>query len=352
MMNADLFRYLELPTSRPLQRLFLNGCGLDSTDIARLFHALSKNNVHGQAHPSLHIDVSNSSIEGFSNVILAIQENHGPTSLAWKLLDFPEQCDFVTFIQALTENKVIQSLDLSQLFLDFHLDETVTTAMFDLFLRNDTLQEFNLSANNSRLDNSQLGPQFHSALLGLKTNTSLKILRIEDQAIGSEGAIALAEVLRENTTLCEVHCENNNINLANFTLLVDAMQSNHSVTFLSSMEHDKSRHVHHIESSIIKAARPKSQLGFHDINITQYEKENLPREVANAIVEAGTLVDEHWEFQRGRLEQILQRNRRLASGEISSSVLEDTDCVTAGAEDDNSGLPSLQEAISEYGIDG
>jgi hypothetical protein len=320
--------------------------------IARLFRALSKNHLYKEAHSSLHLDISSNSIESFDQISLAIRDNHGPSSLTCRFLDFEESFQFEQFMRALSENKIIQFLDLSQLFLEFHLDENSIDAMLALFSRNNSLRQINLSAQSSRLEDFQFGSKIHEALHGLSRNTSLEILRIEGQAIGPEGASTLAEVLRANTTLREVHCENNNMNLANFTLLVDALQTNTSVTFLSSMESNKSRHVHSIESSIIKPSRPKEQKTWLDINITPFEKDNLSCDVIDAIGEVGTVVEEHWNFQRRRLEQILHRNLQLAYRGIISPF-EDSNETTTGANEDEAdcGLPPLEVALSEFGFD-
>lgn len=312
---------------------------------------MSGNKDHGEIHTNVHLDITGNNIEAFDEVAEALREHHGPSSLVWRLLDFQDEEQFGLFLRALQVNQAIRILDLSQLFLDFQMGAETIEILAELMSKNKTLEEINLSANNSRLDDCQLGPQIHQALLGLCHNKTLKILRIADQAIGSEGALALAQVLKCNTSLTEIHCENNNINLASFTLLVDAMQHNHKVTFLSSMECDKSRHVHAIETSIIKAARPQKSAEFIEVNIRPGEKESLPQDVTDAIEEVGVVVDEHWNLQRKRLEHRLERNRQIAGGELQGMALHDDARASFDAQNhklkDDDQLPSLEAAFNE-----
>lgn len=302
-----------------MKQLHLDGCGLNGNQISRIFKALSERNGGHDTLSPFHLDISNNLVDAFDNLCASVSNNAGLTSLTWRLLEIQNPKDFVRLMSALSCNRSIRNLDLSQLYLDFSLneDDGSSAALFALFARNNTLVELNLSANNSRLDDSQLGVSVHKALLGLARNSSLLKLRIEDQAIGAEGAQSLAQVLRTNTTLRELHCERNKINLASFTLLVDALEHNHTLTHLSSLECDKTRQVQSIESSLIKAARPKQLQGL--LGISSQEKRNLPGPIADAIEEVGVVIDEHWSHQRQRLEQYLRRNRMLAAAAAAAA---------------------------------
>lgn len=59
----------------------------------------------------------------------------------------------------------------------------------------------------------RFGIGLNQALTGLEHNTALKVLRIEYQNLGFEGANTLASVIRENKSLTHIHCAHNDIGL-------------------------------------------------------------------------------------------------------------------------------------------
>src|SRR5258708_33356634 len=88
------------------------------------------------------------------------------------------------------------------------------------------------------------------AVTGLKKNKFLKVLRIEHQKLGLQGANTLATVLEENDSLVEVYCENNEMNLQSFTVLLNGLQKNTTLLYLPSMDHDRRQSLERVQHEI------------------------------------------------------------------------------------------------------
>jgi hypothetical protein len=81
---------------------------------------------------------------------------------------------------------------------------------------------------------SKLGPDGATALVEvLKHNTTLRILDLTSNNLGPDGATALAEVLKHNTTLRILDLTSNNLGPDGTTALVEALKGNATLTTLN-----------------------------------------------------------------------------------------------------------------------
>jgi hypothetical protein len=225
--------YLALPQSDSLHELYLDNTYLSGSDVATLLHSLSWDKSKTR---DMHLDISQCLIgKGLEKVTSAIASNLAPSHLTMKAIEYKEEGMFRKVIKALTINKNIRFLDMSQIGLPGDASEETCEAIARLLARNETLLELDLSGDDSRLATSKFGPGINEALAGLCWNKTLKVFRIEKQKLGVRGASTLAEVVRENQTLLELHCDNNEIPLAGLTDLVNSLIDNTALIYLPSM---------------------------------------------------------------------------------------------------------------------
>ena len=225
--------YLAHPQSKTLREVYVDNSYLTGGDIATLLHSLSQD--HGQAR-DLHLDISHVVLsKGLEKVTKAISEGLAPTHLSMRAIEYREESQFRKMLTALTTNKTIQYLDMSQTALPGDASEETCRTLARLLSDNETLLELNMSGEDSRLASSRFGSGINEALLGLKQNKSLQTFRIERQKLGLQGANTLAEVLTTNSTLCELHCDNNEIPLTGLTDLVNALIENTTLIYLPTM---------------------------------------------------------------------------------------------------------------------
>lgn len=162
------------------------------------------------------------------------------------------------------------------------------------------------------------------------------------QKLGMEGAFALAEALRVNHTLQELHCEHNSIPLSGFTDMVNALRHNTSIMHLPPMIESRQEHLNQAKAEV-KAIKDEQQANMRSYrravplgaglgipskfgamirspkmpkSSTMKELPRLPQLALNEqdIGAALRLVDQGWERQAYRLSQYLGRNHALANG--------------------------------------
>ncbi|KAK3717810.1 hypothetical protein LTR37_005581 [Vermiconidia calcicola] len=226
--------YLAHPQSRTLRQLHFDNAFLTGSGIATILHSLQQN--PGQPR-DLHLDISQNFLaRGLEKVTKAIADGLAPSHLSMRAIEYREESSFRKMLAALTKNKTIRSLDMSQTALPGDAGEDTCRALARLLADNDTLQELDLSGEDSRLASSRLGAGINDALAGLKQNKSLHTFRIERQRLGLQGASTLADVLKENETLRELHCDNNGIPLHGLTDLVNSLIDNTTLVYLPTMQ--------------------------------------------------------------------------------------------------------------------
>ncbi|KAF2095237.1 RNI-like protein [Rhizodiscina lignyota] len=252
-------RYLVSPKSDLLQELKLDHTYLSGKDIAMVMRAVAR---HPGGLRSLHVDLSQNRLEkDHKDMVEAIREGLTPSLLTIRLMEYEDESHFRELISALTHNTSITHLDISHVSLPYQASEETCQALERMFAENATLQFLDMSGEESRLESSKLGVGIHQAIAGLKSNTSLRCLRIQCQNLGMRGAHTLADILKSNETLQELHCENNRIPLSGFMDIVSALYLNHTLLHLSGIE-DSQKEAHSVAESQIKAIRDEHQSTF------------------------------------------------------------------------------------------
>ena len=225
--------YLAHPQSKTLHELTFDNAFLSGSDIATLLHSLTQEPGHLR---DMHLDISQNPLtRGLEKVTKAIADGYTPAHLSMRAIEYREESLFRKMLAALTANKTISYLDMSQTALPGDAGEDTCRALQKLLARNDTLLELDISGEDSRLASSKFGPGINDALVGLKKNKTLQTFRIEKQRLGLQGASTLAEVIKENNTLRELHCDNNEIPLHGLTDLVNSLIDNTTLIYLPPM---------------------------------------------------------------------------------------------------------------------
>jgi len=229
-----LATYLAHPQSSCLRELYLDNSYLAGRDVATLLHSMMQGEGN---HRDLHLDISQSHItKDLEYVTQAISNSMAPSHLSMRAVEYREESTFRKILSALTVNKSIRYLDISQTALPGAASEETCRAFKKLFAENETIVELNLSGEESRLATSRFGSGINDALLGLKHNKTMRILHIENQKLGIQGASTLAGVLKENNTLAELYCNNNEIPLTGLTDLVNSIVDNTNIIHLPTMD--------------------------------------------------------------------------------------------------------------------
>ncbi|KAK5733916.1 hypothetical protein LTR17_009323 [Elasticomyces elasticus] len=247
--------YLAHPQSSSLHELYFDHAHLSGKDVATLLHSMSRNPFEAR---DLHLDISQSHItEDLLLVTQAISSGLAPSHLSMRAVEYREEASFRKMLNALTQNKTIRYLDLSQTALPGDASEETCRALERMLAENDTLLELNLSGEESRLASSRFGSGINQALSGLKQNSTLQCLRIERQKLGFQGASTLADVLKQNKTLRELHCDDNDIPLHGLTDLVNALIENTTLVHLPTMADGRAAAIKSAENTMRNMSDPQ-----------------------------------------------------------------------------------------------
>lgn len=226
--------YLAHPQSASLHELYIDNAFLSGIDVATVFHSLS---CHSDQVRDLHLDISQNTLyKGLEQVSQAITDGLAPSHLTMRAIEWREESQFRKMLAALTVNKTIRYLDMSQTALPGDASEDTCRALERLLAQNETLLELDISGEDSRLASSRFGSGINQALTGLKRNKTMHSIHIEKQRLGLQGASTLAEIIRDNKTLRELHCGNNEIPLHGLTDLVNSLIDNTTLVYLPTME--------------------------------------------------------------------------------------------------------------------
>ena len=236
-MNAAtvdaLATYLAHPQSESLHELYVDNCYLSGSDIATLLHSMMR--AHGQAR-NMHLDISqNNTTKDLERMTQAISMGMAPTHLSMRAMEYKDEAMFRKVLTALTANKSIQYLDISQTALHADASDDTCRALEKLLAENDSILDLNISGEETRLASSRFGPGLNDALAGLKRNETMVTFHVEKQKLGIQGASTLAEVLKDNHTLRELYCDNNEIPLQGLTDLVNMLVDNTTIIHLPTM---------------------------------------------------------------------------------------------------------------------
>jgi len=229
--------YLTSAQSSYLRILELDRCRLTSSEAALLLNAMDR----GSGEPrNLHMDLSENPLEHNHEALAdAIRRSHTPCQLTMQTLEYKNEKNFQNMLNAFARNTKTKFLDISKASLQNDASDETCEALRRMFAENNTLEEIDMSGENSHLEAANYGSGLNQALMGLMYNETLRILRIEHQKLGLQGANTLASVLGVNRALREIHLENNEISLQAFTVIVNALENNTTLLYLPSMETDR-----------------------------------------------------------------------------------------------------------------
>ncbi|KAK2831954.1 hypothetical protein FQN49_007002 [Arthroderma sp. PD_2] len=231
--------YLASPESKYLREMRLNQCGITGGDVATLLYFMVDEDKKAR---DIHLHVNDNRLAINCDVLFAsIAQNRTPTHLTMRSIEFQRDEDFRSLVEALIQNTTLRYLDISRLSIPHDASAETSKALQRMFELNTTIEELDISSEQAHLDVSRFGIGLNLALTGLKRNNTLKVLKIEHQKLGVQGANTLASVIEENNSLVEIYCENNEINLQAFTILVNALQRNQTLLHIPAMASDCKR---------------------------------------------------------------------------------------------------------------
>lgn len=251
-MNAQtvdsVSAYLASTQSDTLRELRFDQCGLTGQDVAVFMHSMTREPGRGR---ELHLYVSENHLEKDHDMLVdAVGCGMTPTHLTMKMVEYTRESHFRELVQALRKNTTLKYLDISKASLPYDASEETCEALQCMFAENKTLEVLDISGEYAHLEVARFGIGLNYALTGLKKNTALKVLRIEYQKLGLQGASTVASVLEQNTTLQEIYCENNDINLQGFTVLVNGVQQNNTILRMPSMDRDRAESLSTVQREI------------------------------------------------------------------------------------------------------
>ncbi len=326
--------YLHSPMSDVLRELHLNQCGITGKDLAVFFQSMTRGS--GKIR-RLHVSASENRLRvGYGLLFKAIGQNYGPERLTARMIEFEREHHFRELVDALTDNTVIKCLDISKASLPYDATQETCEALNHMFATNTTLEELDISGEHAHLDSARFGIGLNLALTGLKKNKTLKVLKIEHQNLGMQGAHTLAGVLEENSTLLEIHCENNGINLQSFTALINALRKNKTLLYMPTLHHDR-------QTSLAKVKKEILNIGKADEEEHQRAKGGSLRRTLTGAMSVGSKSHRHsirhtntlpsmspytgqdvaaaleslnqkWDAAVARMQRYLARNYHLANG--------------------------------------
>ena len=335
-----LATYLRSDQSNYLRNLQLDQCKLTGSAAASLLTAMDR----GPRQPrDLHIQLNENQLEEqHDQLVAAISNSYTPKQVTMQMLEYKNERDFQRLLEAFALNKSIEYLDISKASLPADASDDTCDALHRLLAENDTLEILDISGEHSHLEAANFGRGLNHALAGLKYNQSLKVLRVEHQKLGLQGASTLATVLQENQTLVEIHCSHNEINLQAFTVLVNSLEHNTTLLFLPLMDPDRAwtqkkvdREIDSLrdDSSIMSKAgmSPSAKATVHRTlgrtlgktmaRQRSFSARNLEKSTSlmqgyteSDIKAAMGSLSQNWERETGRLQQYLRRNYDMAQG--------------------------------------
>lgn len=319
---SSIATYLSSSMSDNLRVLQMDQCNLSGSHVASIMRSMIR--AAGTAR-NLQLSVSANRLErGMHDVIEAIRNNNTPSSLVIRMIEFTKEDHFRQLLQALRTNTTIRSLDISKASLPYDAGPETCDALRLVFAENKTLEELDISGEQAHLEVTRFGIGLNHALTGLKGNTTLRILRIEYQNLGLEGANTLSSVLEENKGLTHIYCEHNDINLQGFTILVNSLAKNYTILELPFMVDDQdvamrrisicmrdsrnlatSQRDHYVKTTVRKTL---TNLG---VSMSKPQKPELTPQDFETVVQ---VLGERWGTEMKRMAIFLDRNRNIVAG--------------------------------------
>ncbi|KAL9104411.1 MAG: hypothetical protein Q9163_000616 [Psora crenata] len=350
--------YLQSPQSTTLRFLDVDECQLSGRDAATLFESMG---TQPNQTRNLRISLSGNRLEqGHEAFVKAIRRDKCPSQVVLQSVDYQNEGNFQRLLDAFARNTTVNYLDLSRVSLPSDASEPTCQALGRVLSLNIVLEYLDISGEQTHLVASSLGNGLNAALHGLKQNGALKVLRVENQKLGLQGASTLASILEENSCLRELHCEGNEINLQAFTVLVRSLEHNRTLLYLPNMAKDRAWAQKKVDREVDNL-RENSSPGLAAISSTKATvKRTLGRTISGAKPNAprtsmGSMPDcdiqaaigslsEQWDHEVARLQHYLARNYTLVHG-LPLGTTGPSDCRRPGTS------ASLATAIQDFSLE-
>ncbi|SZF04245.1 unnamed protein product [Blumeria hordei] len=313
--------YLASEMSDYLRLLQMEQCNLSGEHVAILMRSMARD---GQGGRALEFNVSGNRVEkGIGEIVKAIKANRTPNRLYLRMIEFTKEDHFRQLLQALRTNTTIKCLDISKASLPDDAGAETCECLRAVFASNRTLEELDISGEQSHLEVTRFGIGLNHALTGLEYNDTLKLLRIEYQNLGLEGANTLSSVIEKNTGLTHILCENNDINLQGFTTIVNAVAKNNTILELPFLQDDQATSLKRMNANICETrrstivtnrtsgVRSSVQRTLHHLGVSKPTKREMTPHDVDAVVR---ILNERWEYEIERLRKFLERNNAIANG--------------------------------------
>lgn len=316
----SISKYLASHMSNQLRVLQMEQCNLTGEQVAYLMRSMVRD---GEIGRDLEFNVSGNRVEkGVGEIVKVIKANLTPTKLYLRMIEFTKEDYFRQLLQALRTNTTIKCLDISKASLPDDAGAETCECLRAVFAENQTLDELDISGEQSHLEITRFGIGLNYALTGLESNNTLKLLRIEYQNLGLEGANTLSSVIEKNKGLTHILCEHNDINLQGFTTLVNALSKNTTILELPILRDDQTTSMKRMNSSMRESKhtlnsnrnssmRSSMHRKLQNLGVNKQSKpEILPQDVEAVL----SVLNERWEFETNRLRNFLRRNNAIANG--------------------------------------
>jgi len=219
-----LVRYIQ--GSYSLQRLNISGLNLTPEHFGELWTAIHENVYLKQL--SLDASLNNFGLPGAFIICQHFEKCHGIVELILKDNDFGDE-GVGNICAALTtaENAAVESLVLDGNFKWKNQRERITTVKkIAALLSAPNCKLKKLSITGGPKSNSQLKHDLAPALLALAQNFTLEELNVTGHKLGNKGLFALARALQTNTSLKTLLWDENALTVAALERLVTAMKYN------------------------------------------------------------------------------------------------------------------------------
>lgn len=321
--SDSLIRASTTPSST-FRKLALNNCGINGREAARLTRALA-------SHPGTHLHLNGNPLEdGIDDFSRALALTPGPAGLHMDMVEFRHEANFVVLMKALTSNKHMTFLSMAGTaptpLADDPCGPDVCEALEAFFRGNTSVRYLDLSGYSGKLDEGQLARGFARSLRGLATNETLTHLRIRNQKLHDDVG-TLGVVIRQNSTLRMLDCQDNNWNLTSLQFLSKSLKLNKSLIEFPFPETEYERVWRRVVTDV------RRQSGISKAAATaRHAQEGVLRAALQRQVQ--------------ELRATVQRNRAaLESGVPLAVDFEEAGQMTGG----ESGWPSLELKIPNYG---
>lgn len=162
----------------------------------------------------------------------AVAQTPGPAGLHIDMVEFRHEANFVALMNALTSNTNISFLSMAGSAptpsSDGPCGPEVCEALEAFFQGNMAVRYLDLSGYSGKLDEGQLARGFARSLRGLASNTTLTHLRIRNQNLHDDVG-TLGVVIRQNSTLRMIDCQENSWNLTSIQFLAKSLKLSSSI---------------------------------------------------------------------------------------------------------------------------